>query len=187
MSLPANSTSVIMRLANADPRTGVNNTNRVENEVAATVLTQQALANTKYSHIVPDVYAWSGMSTGQGFSMQKYMPGTMPHREFDNMSLQDQSAVLGQMADILTLLQQFEIPKTVERLGGLSFGKDGSIISAEMTMFKGEPCISYKDLIRTMFRVKLQEADDNPVMQGWRDQGVRTNLINSSNLGSRRA
>ena len=69
--LPENSTSVIMRLANADPRTGVNNTNRVENELADTCPRPAALANTKYSHIVLGVYTWTAMSSGQGFSMQK--------------------------------------------------------------------------------------------------------------------
>ena len=92
------------------------------------------------------------------------------------MCLQYQLVLCRQMFDTLALLQQFQIPKTVERLGGLTFGEDGSIVSAQMAMFKREACTAYEDLIRTMFRVKFQEADDNPVMQGWRDPGLRTRL-----------
>jgi len=176
VSLPANATSFIVRLANSDPRTGINNTNRVETEVSIMTLVRQALNKSKYSHIVPDVYAWAGTSSGQGFSVQQYMTGTMPDRVWGDLTLQDKSVVLGQMADILTYLQNFEIPATVNKFGGLNFDQGGKIVSAQMSLFTGEPCKTYKDLINNIFRVKLHEADENPVIQGWRDSGVRERL-----------
>lgn len=176
MPLPANATSLIIRLANADPRTGLNNANRVENEVAFMALARQALATSKYSHIVPDVYAWASIAGGQGFTVQQHMPGTMPDKVFNELSIEDKSVVLSQMAEILALLQKFPLPQTVDKFGGLRFDEAGNIVSAQMTIYKGEPMATYEDLIRTIFRVKLGEADDNPIMQGWRDKGVRARL-----------
>ncbi|TWU72494.1 hypothetical protein ED733_001605 [Metarhizium rileyi] len=178
--IPADTTSLIFRLANPNPLTGLNNTNRVENEIAFMTLVRQALAKSKYSHIVPEVYAWASTSSGQGFSIQQYMRGTMPDRGFENLSLQDKSVVLGQMAEILALLQQIKIPKTLEKFGGLKFDQYGEVVSAQMTVYKGEPCTTYKDLLRAIFRVKLQEADENPVIQGGKENGnVQRVLVHS--------
>lgn len=173
---PAQSTSLLVRLSNSDPRTGLNNNNRVENEVAFMALVRQALAKTKYSHIIPDVYSWASTNSGQAFTMQQYMPGTIPAKTFETLSLEDKSIVLGQMADILALLQQFDIPKTVERFGGLKFDEHGNIISGQMSLFKGEPSETYKDFIRSIFKVKLQEADENPVIEGWKENELRAKL-----------
>ncbi|KAL6692400.1 phosphotransferase enzyme family domain-containing protein [Trichoderma pleuroticola] len=173
---PAHSTSLVARLSNSDSRTGLNNKNRVENEVAFMALVRQALAKTKYSHIVPNVYSWAGTTSGQGFTLQQYMPGTIPAKSFEMLSLEDKSIVLEQMADILALLQQFEIPKTIEMFGGLKFDEHGIVISDQMSLFKGEPSATYKDFIRSIFKVKLQEADENPVIAGWKENGLRTKL-----------
>ncbi|KAK1613535.1 hypothetical protein BDP81DRAFT_336811 [Colletotrichum phormii] len=174
---PAGTTSLMVRLANSDPRTGINNANRVESEVAFITLARQALAASKYSRVVPDVYAWDGMSDGQGFSMQQCMPGAIPERAgFNDFSLRDKVVLLGQMADILALLQDFKVPKTVDRFGGLRFDQHGDVISAQMTMFTGEPSVTYVDFLRNIFRVKLREADENPVIQGWMEGGVRSRL-----------
>ncbi|KAK2026322.1 hypothetical protein LX32DRAFT_674841 [Colletotrichum zoysiae] len=153
---PAGTTSLIVRLANPDPRTGVNNANRVESEVAFMSLARRALAASKYDHIVPDVYTWAGMSGGQGFSVQQCMPGAIPERAgFKDFSLRD---------------------KTVDRFGGLRFDQNGDVVSAQMTLFTGEPSATYADFLHNIFRVKLQEADENPVMQGWREGGLRSRL-----------
>lgn len=174
--LPADAASLILRLANADPNTGMNNTNRVENEVAFMTLARRALATSKYSHIVPDVYAWASTASGQGFTVQQHMPGTMPDKVFKELTIQDKSVVLSQMAEILALLQKFPVPQTVDKFGGVRFDEVGNIVSAQMAIYKGEPSTNYEDFIRAIFNVKLQEADDNPVMQGWRDNGVRARL-----------
>ncbi|KKP05608.1 aminoglycoside 3'-phosphotransferase/choline kinase domain protein [Trichoderma harzianum] len=173
---PAHSASLLIRLSNSDPRTGLNNNNRVENEVAFMVLVRQALAKTKYSHIIPDVYSWADTDSGQAFTMQQYMPGTIPAKTFEALSLEDKSIVLGQMADILALLQQFDIPKTVEMFGGLKFDEHGNVASGQMSLFKGEPSTTYKDFIRSIFKIKLQEADENPVIVGWEENGLRAKL-----------
>ncbi|WQF82783.1 Putative aminoglycoside phosphotransferase, protein kinase-like domain superfamily [Colletotrichum destructivum] len=174
---PADTASLIVRLANSDPRTGINNTHRVESEVAFMTLVRQALAGSKYSCIVPDVYMWSGVSSGQGISVQKCMPGTIPERGgFEDFSLQDKTVLLGQMADILALLQNYTVPETVSKYGGLRFDENGNVISGQMTMFTGEPSLTYRDFLRGIFKVKLEEADNNPVIQGWKQNGIRARL-----------
>jgi hypothetical protein len=174
--VPVNTKCLIFKLSNHNPLTGMNNTNRVENEVAFMSLARQALAGSKYSHVVPDVYAWASVASGQGFTLQEYMPGIMPDKVFKDIGLAGKAAVLAQMADILALLQKFQVPQTIDKFGGLKFDENGNIVSAQMTTYKGEPRATYQDLIRSIFDVKLEETDDNPVMQGWRDKGVRARL-----------
>ncbi|TDZ19140.1 hypothetical protein Cob_v007914 [Colletotrichum orbiculare MAFF 240422] len=45
-----------------------------------------------------------------------------------------------------------------------------------MTLFAGAPSPTYTGFLRNIFNVKLREADDNPVIQGWREGGVRSRL-----------
>ena len=174
--LPAGTTSIILRLTNPHPGTGLNSTNRVENEVAFLTLVREALAESKFSHIVPDLYTWASMRSGQGFTMLQYMPGTIPDEEFEDMSFGDQKIVLGQMAEILSTMQKFRLPPTVKSIGGLTFDEDGGIISGQMTLWKGGPFESYVGFVRAIFADKLAEADNNPVIDGWRENEVRPRL-----------
>jgi len=174
--LPAGSTSVIVRLTNDHPGTGVNNTNRVENEVAFVALLRKALAASAYSHIVPDVYCWAPVSSGQGFTILQYMPGTMPDRVFEELSLDDKRVILGQMADIFSLMQSFKLPDTVTALGGLSFDDQAEIVSAQMTLLKGGPFESQVDLLTAHFKAQLEEADSTAIIGGWRGNGVRERI-----------
>ena len=174
--IPAGCNSVIVRLSNTDPKTGINNANRVENEVACMTLARQALAGSVYSHIIPDIYAWQSISEGQGFIMMQFMEGEVPNKALKKMGLDAKSVVFRQMAEILALIQKFEIPKTIESFGGLKVNLDGEAISAEMTLRVGEPSASYGDLIRSLVAGKLEEADNNPVIKGWNENKLRTRL-----------
>lgn len=103
------------------------------------------------------------------------MPGTMPDKVFKELSLDDKRVILGQMADILVLMQNFELPDTVTALGGLSFDDQGEIVSAEMTLLKGGPFKSQVDLLKAHFKAQLEEAE-GAVIEGWRRNGVRERL-----------
>jgi hypothetical protein len=92
------------------------------------------------------------------------------------MALDDRKNVLKQMADILALIQKFKLPETVKSIGGLTFDEDNHVISAQMTLYKGEPCADYLEFMRAMFRNKLAEVDENPVIEGWKANGVRARL-----------
>lgn len=173
--LPSGSTSFIVRLTNDHPGTGVNNTNRVENEVAFMALLRKALASSAYSHVVPDVYCWAPVSSGQGFTIMQHMPGTMPDKVFEDLSLDDKRVILGQMADILALMQSFNLPDSVTALGGLSFDDRGAIVSAEMTLLRGGPFESQVDLLKAHFKAQLEEAE-GAILEGWRKNGVRERL-----------
>ncbi|KAG0048798.1 hypothetical protein BGZ83_006285 [Gryganskiella cystojenkinii] len=157
--LPPGSTSFIIRLTNDHPGTGVNNTNRVENEVAFMALLRRALAPSAYSHIVPGVYCWASVSSGQGFIILQHMPGTMVDKVFEELSLDDKRVILGQMADILALMQNVELPDTVTALGGLSFDDQGEIVSAEMTLLNGGPFENQEDLLKAHFKAQLEESE----------------------------
>ncbi|KAF9903599.1 hypothetical protein EC991_003511 [Linnemannia zychae] len=180
--LPSGSTSVIIRLTNDHPGTGVNNTNRVENEVAFMALLRKALAPTAYSHIVPGVYCWAPVSSGQGFTILQHMPGIMVDNIFEDLSLDDKRVILGQMADILALMQNVELPDTVTALGGLSFDDQGEIVSAEMTLLNGGPFENQEDLLKAHFKAQLEESE-SVVIEGWRANGVRERVEKFVNTG----
>jgi len=171
--IPAGTTSLVFRLSNDHPGTGLNNTNRVENEVAFISLVRKALLGSKYSQIVPNIYSWASVSSGQGYTMQQFMSGTMPDKVLDTMSLDEKTVIRSQIAEILALMQKLVIPDTVNSLGGLTFDKAGNIISAQMTILKGGPFDSYEDLVSFMFESQLKESDDSVVIDGWKPNGTR--------------
>lgn len=70
--IPAGTTSLIFRLSNDHPGTHLNSINRVKNEVAFMTLVQKALSETKYSRIVPNIYAWVCVASGQGFTIHAW-------------------------------------------------------------------------------------------------------------------
>jgi hypothetical protein len=176
VDLPEGTTSLIIRLTNSHPGTSLNNTNRVENEVAIMMLLRQALANSPYSHIIPEVYAWGPVSSGQGFTILQHMPGIMPDKGFSDLSLADKRIIRAQMADIFALIQKFELPETINSFGGLTFDKNGDIVSAQMTLVSCGPFETYKDMFLANFKDSLKEADENPVLQGWKMGCIRERL-----------
>ncbi|KAG9240235.1 hypothetical protein BJ878DRAFT_537243 [Calycina marina] len=174
--IPVGCNSVIMRLYNKDPKTGINNANRAENEVACMSLARQALAGSAYSCIIPDIYTWASISQGQGFIMMQHMPGEVTNKALNKMDIDDKSAVFRQMADILALIQKFELPKTIEAFGGLTFNDKAHATSAQMTLRVGGPSTSCRDFIRSMLAGKLEEADNNSVIEGWNENKLRPSL-----------
>ena len=61
-----------MRLSNA--AAGLNDVNRVENEVAAMNMFCDALSHIS-AHMVPKVYGWGSAAEGQGWIFQEYIAG----------------------------------------------------------------------------------------------------------------
>jgi hypothetical protein len=177
--LPKNVNTVIVRLAN-NRAMGVASSNRVENEVAATSVVRDALRSEKLDHLVPAIYGWASASgNSQGYTLMQYMPGSM--MDFGALDNTGKQSILDQMAQILAAIQNYTLPETVTKFGGLSYDEDGNMISGAMTINPAAdtpagPYDTYADLYAGFLSKELLQADSNPVTQGWQANEVRDRI-----------
>ncbi|KAF4547650.1 Hypothetical protein D9617_38g090900 [Elsinoe fawcettii] len=173
-SIPEDQHDFIVRLPN--PLSGYNDTVRVENEGASLQLAREALS-PGLPGLVPCVYGWSSAKDGQqGWILQEYKKGHGLLDNFDSMDNEKQAIILGHMADILKVLQNFGLPSSVTKYGGLTFDSNGDIVSAPMSIQQGGPYESYHDLVLGTIRSKLQKADQDPIVDGWKGHGIRNRI-----------
>ncbi|KAK4981016.1 hypothetical protein LTR28_009277 [Elasticomyces elasticus] len=157
--IPNGVTTFILQLTNA--AAGLNDANRVQNEVAAMSLARDALRNQP-TQLIPAVYGWGSAADGpQGWILQDLKPGCPLSREFNAISFEDKKAVLAQMAHVFGLLQQCQILDSIKEYGGVDFDWSGNIISAPMTLVNGGPFPTYEACYKGIRQSKLAEADGN--------------------------
>lgn len=162
---------VVIRLSNA--AAGLNDANRVENEVATMSLFRDALSHVS-THIVPKVYGWGSAANGQGWICQEYMTGKS--LEFKSITIQDKHTILLQIAEIFEAIQKYQLPDTIKEYGGLRFDETGVIVSAPITLIDGGPFQSYEALYYEIIHSQLMVADKSAILEGWRLDGVRRRL-----------
>ena len=172
-TIPSGLETFIVRLPN--PVSGYNDKIRVENEVAAKTIPRDA-QQAKYPDFVPRVFGWVSAKHGQGWMLQEFMAGGPLLNDFNRMSDIDKASILSQMADVLTVLQRYQLPATVRDFGGLDFGPSGEYISAPISILDAGPFTTYEDLVKATIQSKLAKADSDPQVQGWRANGVRARL-----------
>ncbi|KAI2780338.1 hypothetical protein F4815DRAFT_470907 [Daldinia loculata] len=97
---------------------GLNNANRVENDVAAQHLARKSIQSRGLDVVVPAVYAWSPCrypevpgETGFGWTISEFKPGSDLDAQFDSLSLEDAIDAVQQLARIFAAIQSSEIPK----------------------------------------------------------------------------
>jgi hypothetical protein len=180
-SIPPNgTTSIVFRISNpcAD---GVNNTNRVENEVAALHLSRSALAagNPSFAHIVPAIYDWKTNSypspadeTSYAWIMMELRPGVPLDSKFDGLPFDEKKALLGKIAGIFATIQKAELPKGIDSHGGMTI-KNGEIISGQSTTVKGGPWKSYEAWWAGRLHQNLTQAETSLVLDDWKANGIR--------------
>jgi hypothetical protein len=96
---------------------------------------------------------------------------------FDEMSVEEKSSVLEQIADILVVMQRLELPAGVGKHSGMSFDGGGNIICGEMAVLEGGPWDSYGDVMVAKMKAALKnDADPSSVVGGWRANGLRERL-----------
>lgn len=150
---------------------------KVENTVAMMQLMRQALSKLD---IVPHVYDWckTGGPEGNGWILEQYMPGVDIESEFHmNMSRESQRYVLGQIAEVLKMGQDFKLPAEAAGFGGLAFGGDGNVVGGPFVVepYTG-PYTDMKSFYNDMLRAQLGEADRSRVARGWHEDGLRDRL-----------
>lgn len=183
--------TVIVRLSN--PRAlGMNNTNRVENEVAAIHIARSAMAQLGpgYEGVVPAVYAWKAAvgpdpvdETGFGWIVMEYLKGSSLNAQFKSFDMNEKKDVILQIADIFSAMQGAKLPPGVDRYGGLTIDDKGNIVSGQESMqgVPGGPWHEYEDVWRHQLLIQLKQADDSPVVDGWRANRIRDRIEQFSN------
>ncbi|KAI1100154.1 hypothetical protein F4804DRAFT_336538 [Jackrogersella minutella] len=162
---------------------GLNNANRVQNDVAAQHLARQAIQSAGLPPVVPALYAWAPCTypevpdeTGFGWTMSEFRPGADLDAEFPSLTLEDAKDAIQQLASIFTVIQSAEIPETVTKFGALTLDGGGCIISGQPPLLKGGPFNSYADFWSATLQAKLSEADGSLLLKGWSDGGVRERI-----------
>lgn len=178
---PEGISALVIRLSNPLAE-GLNNANRVENEVAALCLARQSLQKFGVSPVVPAVYAWSPSrfqdvphEEGFGWIMTEFKTGSDLDVQFPNLSLEERVSVIEQMADIFGAIQRTQIPEDAADFGALTF-VDGKIVSGQMPLLKGGPWGTYSALWVAKLQAQLDDADNSPLLKGWRNGNIRDRL-----------
>ncbi|KAK2758251.1 hypothetical protein FQN54_004096 [Arachnomyces sp. PD_36] len=190
--IPDSAQHVIMRLSNA--AAGLNNLNRVENEVAAMSLARKAVFPRQ---VIPAVYGWASAAKDQGWILMEHMRGVPLDAAFEEMTLNDKTKTLGEIASIVRAMQEYELPESIKGFGGLDFDRDGNIVSAPLTVFSCGPFTTYSELVKGILREQLAAADKIPVLEGWRAKDIWARLdkfitedvermLQSANAGKKR-
>jgi hypothetical protein len=165
---------------------GVNNANRIENEVAALYLARQSMTKRlpKYAEIIPLVYDWKSLSVDEpahgdeeyfGWSFIEYRPGVLLVDKWDDLALESKKTLVTDIAEIFGAIQSVELPKGVYGYGGLSI-KNDEIISGEDPTVPGGPFKSNTEWWIAILGETLDQASKSTVLRGWQDNGLRSRV-----------
>lgn len=182
MAIPSGTSDLILRLTNSDAPAMGAVVNRVENEVAIMTLARTALDPNFEPRVVPRIYGWAGTinpGTGepqQGWILQELMPGVPLDEKLGSMELGEKKEIFSQIARLLKSLQDFPLPRSITKFGGLNFDIESNIISAPMTTANIGPWPSYEAAFEARLKQALERSDENPYIRGWYENGVRDRL-----------
>lgn len=173
--------TLILKLSNPKAD-GLNNTNRVQNDVIASSLIRESLSRREpgMAPIVPAVYAWEPFAdpspgadeASSGWTLMEHRPGSNLDAQFATMAEQEQLAVMRQVATVLAAVQSAQLPAGVTSLGGMTLAGDGTIVSGQRPLLPGGPWNSYADMWAAKLRFQLDgDAEQSTVLRGWRTNG----------------
>jgi len=142
------------------------------------MITLSADALCEYSpNIVPHIYDWHAKNDGTfDWILMEKMSGEPLAEAFDTMSLFEKKKVLQQMARILKALQDFKLPDNLDGWGGVTVSQDGHIANGPLSTLGSGPWSSLQDSYRGQIRSALHIADDNPLLDGWKINDLRSRL-----------
>lgn len=183
--------TLIVRLSNPNG-TGLNETNRVQNEVAAMKLARDAVGQLgeEYVDIVPALYAWKASShlsspnskthTSRaeeatfGWTVMDYKSGQPLDEQFRTFSLDEKKRVVGKIARVYSAIQLVQLPVGVKSFGGLTIDDTtGAIIGGQGALWHSEPWPTYAAFVVYRMKQWLEGVDKSVILGGWRENGVR--------------
>ncbi|GKT63060.1 Protein kinase-like domain protein [Colletotrichum tofieldiae] len=181
---PEGVSTLVIKLSNLAAH-DVNNTNRVENDVASQHLVRKSMEKSGLDPLIPDVYAWAPATTtdqvneeGFGWIMSEFRSGVDLGPEFSSLDMESQKHVLEQMAAVLGAMQAADLPQSVTKFGGgLKFDPNGAIVSGESSSMQDvRPTGSYAEWRIEKLRSRFKQAAESSVIQGWESNGVAARI-----------
>ncbi|KAH8892933.1 hypothetical protein GQ53DRAFT_685467 [Thozetella sp. PMI_491] len=173
--IPADITKVVVRMGN--PAASLNESVRVQNEVAAIQLSRDA-CSAYPRKIIPDVYGWQNKteSAGYGWIVEEFMPGEQLLPAFPDLPADAQQSLLNEMASIYKCLTSYRLPASVKGFGGLGYDEKGDVVAGPIVFDFGGPWATYEDMYIGTLDKQLSLADGSPLFKGWRRDGLRERL-----------
>ncbi|KAM0705901.1 hypothetical protein Q7P35_007261 [Cladosporium inversicolor] len=170
-------TKVIIKFPNAAAL--VNETVRVQNEVAAIGVFRSALAEAGLARLFPTVYGWQATEhTSEhgfvsGWIALEHMTGTSLEDLLPTFSPETKKRILGEIATILKSIQSYRLPPSIFGYGGFAFDPSGAVVTGPKTLPYGGPFQSLPEMHRQMLHKQLETADDPEaeIVDGWRQCG----------------
>ena len=168
---------LVVRISN--PKAGgLEQGNRVENEVGAIYLAREGLRVQKPELIglVPCVYAWEAASAAKdnlGWILMDFKEGVQLDAHFKSLDDEQKRAILEQMADVFSGIQKAPIPVQLGQLSGITINAGGELIAGSMTTMEGGPWPSLVEFWRNKFSARLEDADESSVIGGWEKNNTR--------------
>ena len=104
------------------------------------------------------------------------MPGRPVQQDFDDLSDDGKANLLGQMADVLACFQRYKLPHSIRDYGGVCFDTAGRYCSAPLSIMDDGPFSTYEAFVRGTIQSKLRQADEDPQVDGWRQNQLRGRL-----------
>jgi hypothetical protein len=169
--LPQSTQKIVVRLSNPDAM--LDNTVRVQNEVGALTLIQDALSTLPFK-VVPDAYSWNPAVEGQGWIVQEYMRGELLGGRFSQLLKSQKDYVMDQVAQIFKLIQSY-VPH-VKGFGGLNFDDEGKVVTGGSTLWFGGPFETYIDMYLHIFRKQMEISISTALVNGWKGTDVGDRL-----------
>ncbi|PYH72060.1 uncharacterized protein BO88DRAFT_476445 [Aspergillus vadensis CBS 113365] len=156
------------------PEQNMDKTRWAENKVAAMYTARTILYNTVFLRTVPEVYAWSDGSDDEHNKAwiihSSHPPGDAPlSQSFYQMSSEHQGEILGQIATLHKLFQDYDHMAISQGYGGFAFSEEGYVRSGEALMNGvGGPFRNLGSYLTELLRRDLRRAERQPDIDGWR-------------------
>lgn len=149
---------------------GLNNENRIQNEVASSMLARQALVAAGLGRLVPDIYAWAPPTSLEsteekhfGWIISEYKNGSDLDKCFPTLSNEKQTEAVAEMAAILWALQNATLPLSVTQVGGITFDETGTMVSGKSSLTEDGPWPNFADIWISKLRKRLVAVTDDAI------------------------
>ncbi|OTA99897.1 hypothetical protein M426DRAFT_66870 [Hypoxylon sp. CI-4A] len=162
---------------------GLNNANRVENDIASQQLARQSIQAAGLPPVVPDVYAWAPYryldvagEAGFGWTISEFKLGSDLNEIFSSLPLDEAISAIQQLAGIFAAIQNAKLSETVTKFGALSLDGNGNIVGGQPPLLKGGPWNTYAEFWVAKLQTQLDDADTGSLLRGWREGSLRDRL-----------
>ncbi|KAH8682091.1 hypothetical protein BX600DRAFT_505710 [Xylariales sp. PMI_506] len=175
-NLPPTTTGLVFRFT--DPDAVLNDAVLVQSEVASMILAREALSPLE-TPLVPRVYGWKAASADDpGWIIMELMPGAaLEVGALEKMGRKDKGYVMRQIAQVVKLIQDYELPPSVKGYGGLGFAEDGSIVTGPTPIHGATgSCETYHQLYTQYLEAQLKFMDQCDIVRGWKDTDLRKRI-----------